>query len=49
LDLLKRKYTLIAGKAVEMIFGNGSWETYNDLKNIYWKIFGIPQVMIHTA
>jgi hypothetical protein len=49
LDILKRKSTFGAGKAIEMTFGNGSWETYNDLKNIYWKVFGIPKVITHTA
>ncbi|XP_056021362.1 allene oxide synthase-lipoxygenase protein-like [Ostrea edulis] len=44
-DLLKRKYTLIAGKALEMVFGDGSWETLDDLKGVYSKSFGIPKGM----
>nr|XP_011425972.2 allene oxide synthase-lipoxygenase protein isoform X1 [Crassostrea gigas]XP_019922364.2 allene oxide synthase-lipoxygenase protein isoform X1 [Crassostrea gigas] len=45
LDIAKRKYCLLAGKAVELIFGSGSWKTLENLKGVYSKIFGYPKGM----
>ncbi|XP_061182686.1 polyunsaturated fatty acid 5-lipoxygenase-like [Saccostrea echinata] len=44
-DLLKKTLTLKAGKAWEMIFGDGPWQTLDDLKDIYSKIFEEPKGM----
>ncbi|XP_061173092.1 polyunsaturated fatty acid 5-lipoxygenase-like [Saccostrea echinata] len=44
-DLLKRKYTLKAGKTSEMIFGDGSWKALDDLTGVYSETFGEPKGM----
>lgn len=44
-DLLERKYSLLAGKAVEMVFGSGSWDTLEDLTAVYSQMFGDPKEM----
>lgn len=44
LDITKKKYSLLAGKAVELVFGCGLWKTLEDLKGVYSKIFGYPKV-----
>uniref|UniRef100_K1R5X6 Allene oxide synthase-lipoxygenase protein n=1 Tax=Magallana gigas TaxID=29159 RepID=K1R5X6_MAGGI len=41
-DLLTRKYTIMAGKTVEMIFGQTAWETLEDMKSVFSNIFGNP-------
>ncbi|XP_062567276.1 polyunsaturated fatty acid 5-lipoxygenase-like, partial [Saccostrea cucullata] len=44
-DLQQRKYSLKAGKALEMIFGDGSWKTLDDLTGVYSETFGEPKGM----
>ncbi|XP_061182688.1 polyunsaturated fatty acid 5-lipoxygenase-like [Saccostrea echinata] len=44
-DLVKLNLTLKADKAKEMIFGDESWETLDDLTDIYSKTFEEPKGM----
>ncbi|XP_061183313.1 polyunsaturated fatty acid 5-lipoxygenase-like [Saccostrea echinata] len=44
-DLLKKTLILKAGKTWEMIFGDGPWQTLDELKDIYSKIFEEPKGM----
>lgn len=41
-DLLSKKYSLLAGKTVEMVFGDRVWEKIEDIKSVYSKLCGNP-------